>query len=96
MTAQEIIEKAKELGISVSEFAYGDFDTTPFGNVQLNLDRTGGEGEGSNWSSTHYFKDHDVYLKTSGYYLSYNGTEFDGWEDCVEVRPIEKTITVYE
>lgn len=97
MTAREIIEKAKELGIEISEFAYGDFDTTPFGVVKLNIDCTGGKDKGSNWSSTHYFVDHNVYLKTSGYYQSYDGTYFDeSWNSVKEVRPVQKTITVYE
>lgn len=55
----------------------------------------GGEGQGETWYSVKYFKDHDVYIKTNGYYQSYNGTEFDdGYGE--EVRPQQKTITVYE
>lgn len=57
----------------------------------------GGEGQGDEWWSVKYFPDHDVYVKVEGWYQSYNGTEFEGWEDAVyEVRPQEKTITVYE
>ena len=56
----------------------------------------GGEGEGENWYSVKYFPDHDVYLKVSGHYYSYDGTHFDGWESVKEVKPQEKTITVYE
>lgn len=57
----------------------------------------GGEGEGDHWESVKYFPDHDVYIKVTGYYQSYNGTEFyGGYKDCCsEVRPEEKTITVY-
>lgn len=68
-------------------------------NVGLNweeIDQYGGEGQGDTWYSVKYFPDDDVYIKVNGFYSSYNGTDFDGWEDCQEVRPIEKTITVYE
>lgn len=34
------------------------------------------------------------YFRKDGYYLSHDGSYWDG--DVVEVRPIEKTITVYE
>lgn len=40
-----------------------------------------------------YFKEHDIYVKVSGYYSSYNGTE---WSTLREVKPKEKTIIVYE
>lgn len=57
----------------------------------------GGEGQGDEWYSIKYFKDHNVYLKCDGYYQSYNGTEFyDGWNDVYEVKPEQKTITVFE
>jgi len=58
----------------------------------------GGEGEGDYWESVKYFPDDNVYIKVKGYYSSYEGIEFDGkYEDCCsEVKPVEKTITVYE
>lgn len=57
----------------------------------------GGEGQGDTWYSVKYFPDLDLYIKVDGYYQSYCGTEFFGWEQsCSEVRPVEKTITVYE
>jgi hypothetical protein len=59
------------------------------------VDQYGGEGDGERWYSVKYFKDHDVYIKTNGFYSSYNGTDFDyGYGD--EVKPVQKTITVYE
>jgi len=62
-----------------------------------NVDRKGGEGEGEEWYTVFYFPKHDVYLKCDGFYESYNGTEFyNGWDDCFEVKPQEKTITVYQ
>lgn len=60
------------------------------------VDQYGGEGQGETWYSVKHFKDHDVYIKVSGYYASYDGVSFDGWEDCIEVKPQQKTITVYE
>ena len=57
----------------------------------------GGEGEGDIWYSVKYFPDHDVYIRIDGFYQSYIGVEFyNGWDCCSEVRPKEKTITVYE
>jgi hypothetical protein len=60
------------------------------------IEQQGGEDEGSNWYSIKYFKDHDIYIKVSGWYQSHHGTDFNGWEDCREVKPQQKTITVYE
>lgn len=61
------------------------------------VDSTGGMDEGSNWTSTKYFHKHDIYIKVQGYYQSHHGTDFyDEWDSCSEVRPVEKTIIVYE
>jgi len=59
------------------------------------IDQYGGEGQGDNWWSVKYFPEHDVYLKVHGSYQSYDGTYFDGWSDVKEVKPVQKTITVY-
>lgn len=59
------------------------------------VEQHGGEDEGTNWYSVKYFKDHDVYIKTTGYYQSHVGTEFyKGYGE--EVKPVEKTIVIYE
>jgi hypothetical protein len=61
------------------------------------VDQVGGEDEGSHWHSVKYFKDHDVYIKVTGWYSSYDGTDFESWDEaCSEVQPQQKTITVYE
>lgn len=61
------------------------------------VEQYGGEGEGETWHVVYYFVEHDVYIRVDGFYQSYDGTEFyDGWGCCREVRPKEKTITVYE
>lgn len=55
----------------------------------------GGMDKGSDWYSVKYFKDHDVYIRTDGYYQSHHGTDFhDGYG--YEVFPQQKTITVYQ
>lgn len=99
MNYQEIISELINQGINESGFAYGDIDN-PLVNIGAwkELEQHGGEGEGSNWYSVKHFIDHDVYIKTSGFYASYSGTDFDGdIADCsAEVKPKEKTITVYE
>lgn len=57
----------------------------------------GGEGKGEDWWKVFHFVDHDVYIRIDGYYQSYDGVNFyDGWDCCKEVKPVEKTITVYE
>lgn len=60
------------------------------------VEQHGGEGKGDDWWSVKYFKDHDLYIKVSGFYASYDGTTFDGWDSCKEVKPVQKTITVYK
>ncbi len=80
----------------VSSWAYHDFDPEELGLGEIEeIAQKGGEGEGSEWYSVKYFKDHDVYIKIEGYYTSYHGTDFDGGYGD-EVKPQEKTITVYE
>lgn len=60
----------------------------------IEVEQKGGEGQGDEWYSVKHFVDHDVYIKTEGYYSSYNGTDFyEGYGH--EVRPQEITITVY-
>ena len=96
MTAKEIIEEVERQEISVDSFGYSDFES-PLENVGEweEIEQVGGEGEGETWYSVKFFKDHDVYIRTDGFYSSYNGTDFDeGYGD--EVRPKLKTITVYE
>ncbi len=61
----------------------------------VEVKQVGGEGEGETWYSVKHFVDHNVYLRIDGFYASYNGTDFnDGYG--YEVKPTQKTITVYE
>lgn len=97
MNYQEILEVLKSKELTVENFAYEDYDSKELGLGEIEeIHQQGGEGEGSHWESVKYFKDHNIYIKVTGFYSSYNGTDFDGWSDCSEVKPIEKTITVYE
>lgn len=61
---------------------------------------SGGEDSGSNWVRVYHFENHDVYLRVSGYYSSYEGVEFNdtSWEtnEIKEVRPKEVIKVIYE
>ena len=97
LTGKEIIEKLKESGMSLDDFAYGGFDSKELGlGESEEVDQYGGEGEGDRWWSIKHFKDHDVYIKIRGFYASHIGTDFYSWNDVTEVKPTEKTVTVYE
>lgn len=93
LTAQEILDLIEEAGINVYEFAYGDF-TSPEGVGEFEeVHQYGGEGQGDHWESVKYFKDHDVYIRTLGWYSSYEGADFDDYGS--EVKPVERTVTFY-
>ena len=97
MNYKEILEILKEKLNSVEDLAYDDFDETELGLGPVEeVYQYGGEGEGERWYSVKHFQDHDVYIRIDAYYSSYEGCDFQGWESCEEVRPKEKTITVYE
>ena len=95
MTAKEILEVV-ESKMSIETFAYDYFDKKELGLGEVvEIQQYGGESYGDHWESVKHFKDHDVYIRTVGFYSSYNGTEFyDGYGK--EVKPKEKTITIYE
>jgi len=61
------------------------------------VEHYGGEGEGETYYDVLHFVDHDIYIRIDGFYTSYDGVSYyDKWNCCKEVRPKEKTITVYE
>lgn len=96
MTVQEILAEVERQDISVDSFGYSDF-SNPLENVGEwdEIEQVGGEGEGEVWYSVKYFKDHNVYIRTDGFYSSYNGTDFDnGYGE--EVKPVERMVTFYE
>lgn len=64
------------------------------GEIQV-VDKYGGEGKGDTWYSVKYFKKHNIYIKTIGFYTSYNGVDlYDGYGD--EVKPNKRTVIIYE
>lgn len=94
MNFQEIIAKARQLGMDKSDIAYGEFDDDVFGEVREVYSK-GGEGKGEDWERVYHFVDHNVYLSMQGFYSSYGGTDFDNYEPK-EVFPKQKTVTVFE
>jgi len=50
------------------------------------------------WYSVKYFPEHDIYIKVTGYFKSWSDeVEFEeGWDCCEDVKPVQKTITIYE
>ena len=76
---------------------YFDFlDKVKEKNIQFQYEASyGGEGQGDDYWSVYSFSrdDETVYVKFSGWYASYNGSEFSEW---FFVKPQEKVFTVYE
>ena len=77
-------------------------EITEFRNVLLNagisfeeVDRYGGEDQGSDYWSVYSFTDgmQVVFIQFQGWYASYEGSTYD---EFFEVNPVEKTITVFE
>lgn len=99
MDYSEIMGRIKETGIDVSDFAYEDVtqDNREKIGKWNEVEQHGGEGEGEDWYSVKYFPEHDIYIKVSGFYQSYSGTDFGDFDDaCKEVKPIERKVTFYE
>ncbi len=96
LTGKEIIEKLKA-NMSLDNFAWGSYDSVELGlGESEEVEQKGGEGEGDVWFSIKYFKEHDVYIKIRGYYSSHIGTDFYSWNEVTEVKPAQRTITIYE
>lgn len=95
MTAQEILDVISA-NMSVNEFAYQDYSPEDLGLGKVTVpDSYGGEDQGSTWYIVQYFVEHDVYIRTDGWYSSYDGTYFDEGYGS-EVKPIVKQVTFYE
>lgn len=100
MNYKELIGLLEKHYENLEYFAYDDpqkpkLITEEIGEM-VEVAQKGGEGEGDEWYAVKHFPKHDIYVRIDSFYASYNGTTFDGWEDCKEVKPIEKTIKVYE
>ena len=96
MNFEEIVKELKSQNIDKEDFGYGDMKN-PLPNIGSwkEVEQNGGEGEGERWNSVKYFPDHDVYININAHYTSYDGCDFN-YYDFQEVRPQQKTITVYE
>ncbi len=95
LTGEQILEKI-QANMSVQEFAYEDYspEELELGEVKV-VDQYGGPDKGSTWYKVQYFVEHDVYIRTDGWYSSYDGTYFDEGYGSV-VKPVEKMVTFYE
>ena len=102
MNSKEIIEKLKvfvsDSNYDPEQLANGDMMQedwddyqSQFGEVQqADLHRSNSE-----YICVLYFKQHNVYIQWVGDYNSWSGTEWSGAEPF-EVKPVSKTITVWE
>lgn len=86
----------------VEPSAWDPEEIIEFRNVLLNagiafeeVDRYGGEDQGSDYWSVYSFTDgmQVVFIQFQGWYASYEGSTY---EEFFEVQPVEKTITVFE
>jgi len=94
LTGKQILEKLSEAKISYEAIAYMDYDSEELGLGPVEeVDQYGGEGQGEEWYSVQYFKDHGVYIQIDGYYQSHYGCDFDNAP--YEVEPKEVTVTKY-
>lgn len=99
MNYQELIIELQNQNIRPQSMAQGNMDKVlPLIGRWIQVEQKGGYDEGSHWESIMYFPDHDLYLKTIGYYSSYDGLEVDNsyHSSVTQVKPKEVTITVYE
>lgn len=95
MNFQEIKARLEEKGVTPERFAEGDWNEglLDLGEVKL-VDQYGGEGQGETYYNVWHLVEHDVYIRVDAFYSSYGGPDYDGY-DFTEVKPVEKTITVY-
>lgn len=87
---REIIEDAEP------ETFFNDDAESSYGDYAVKLvDDYGGEGQGDDYYTVFGFTkgDETVYVKFEGYYASHYGSEYQSWSF---VKPVKKTITVYE
>lgn len=95
MTSTELIEKIKSLSKkSEGYFAYKMDETEELGKAPIVDEKGDCEGGGDFSMVVRYFENFGIYIRETGYYSSYNGTDWNN--DFEEVKPVQKTITVYE
>lgn len=94
MSFEEIKELLQEK-TRKSEFEELEGDRDDLWGVVKMVKQEGGEGEGESYQIVNHFVTHDVYIRLRGFYSSYDGVDFDGY-DYEQVEPVQKTITVYK
>jgi hypothetical protein len=91
MKAEEIISKIREIYDFIYEYSK---QKENLGEIEIIHSVGDCEGGGDHAEKVFFFKEHNCYIRITGFYSSYHGTD---WEyDWTEVFPKEKTITVYE
>lgn len=95
MTTEKLLERLGEIfSEDESCFAYEMSNTEEFGEAPIVDEEGDTEGGGEYSMVVRHFKNLDVYVKQTGFYSSYNGTDWN--DDFTIVKPVEKTITVFE
>ena len=93
MSYEELVKEIKEYG--VSSVANEDFNSSEL-PIELVHAEGGhsGDGEYAERVFEHDNNGEKIYVKITGFYSSYDGTDWDS--DLKQVSPLKKTITVYE
>lgn len=95
MTVEKLLERLEEeFNNSEGYFAYEMDNTEEFGEAPIVDEKGDCEGGGDYSMVVRHFKNLDVYIRQTGYYSSYNGTDWNN--DFTIVKPVEKMITVFE
>jgi len=102
-TYSEIIEVLDEHCGNIYDFVHEDFEYKTVQDLVGDWKEiwvSGGCDKGSDWVTVYHFQDHDVYIKISGYYTSYNGVEFNSrsWtgSDVKKIKQKEVIKVIYQ
>ena len=95
MNTQKLLEILSELfEQNENYFAYEMDNTEEFGEAPIVEEEGDIEGGGDYSMVVRHFKNLDIYVRQTGFYSSYDGTDWNN--DFTVVKPVEKTITVFE
>lgn len=94
LNASQIIEKIREIEDEYDRvYELEKLLKEDLGDIDLVNEEGDSEGAGEYSEKVYHFKNHDIYLKVTGCYTSYNGCDWN--DDWAQVFPKEKTIVVY-
>lgn len=98
LNEKQLLKKIEEKFEDVSSYVYSNINDgvdNIFGKVDTVEDVGGGEGDGETRYIVRHFVDHDLYLRTNGYYASHYGED---WENGFGefVKPVQRMVTFYE